>query len=383
MSSTPVNSAPPSGEELDHLAFIQRWYDVQYFISVFILLPICFPMGYFGNIISSVVLRRKARENSAFLYQLGLITLDLISMVTGSCYAFVKIVGTHQTGTESLSVRRFYPLMFYSAHMNTQIVNMQLTSNTLYLTTVSFDRLYALLRPQKYYTLDHKKRTILLLVACYTLGVLTSLHDVLRFRIKYLEEHGAYEIYTDYVFAHSTIPQSMALLRTALRFGATISMAICALWTSRLYTRLMRERRQKIAAMRLNANDTNVVMPVQEQTLTRLLIGQVLLVIIGYSMVYFFYGVVYFGDTNFWKKYYGLLGLYGDFTSVFAYCGNFLCYMMISRDFRKDVLVLLRCSNVVQPQNTAPHAVDENAARFAFGVDSVAANAVNSHWNRA
>ncbi len=322
------------------------------------------PIGFIGNILSIVALAKQLKSNQAYLYQINVIGNDLVALL----FFVVATTGGWGLGVwvnkapEAIQRSKFLVTFFFLAFPLFGCVTI---SGMINLVGVSVDRLYALHKPIKYKKLKNKKRwATFLWILAVGIALVTSIHNMFQMKTVFNETTSMYRLEYDYEFNSRHIVVAMEYLRLAVRLTCIVLVFVMAILLSKKYAEMKKKQ------VTLNSGESSTQAnseSINEKSLTKLLLGQAVLVLIGNLPVcvslFFVYGL----GIDLWSP----LGWVTDMIAQVAYtltCSiNFVVYIAMSKQFRKAVISIFtrKDLNAVGPSKTNAQTINTQRATLA------------------
>ncbi|MCP3668369.1 MAG: G-protein coupled receptor [Gammaproteobacteria bacterium] len=288
------------------------------------------PIGIIGNILSIAALSKQLKANQAYLHQVNVIGNDLVALL------FFVVASTGDWGFgvwEGEFLRsKFLLKLFFLAYPFFSVLS---TSGMVNLVGVSADRLYALHQPMKYRNLNKKRLAISLWISSVGIGLVTGFHNMFQMKAVFNETTGMYRLENDFEFNSMQIVAAMEYLRLAVRLSSIVLVFLLAVLTSKKYREVKKKQVTLNRGKRpAQANSESI----NEKSLTKLLLGQAVLVLIGYIPVCVFFFFIYGVGIDPFSPLGWLTSMIGQVSSTLTCSLNFIVYVAMSKQFRKAVV---------------------------------------------
>ncbi len=314
-------------------------------------LMVVYSFGLIGNVLSLLAFKKQSAASHSYYHQLSIIvsdTLNIILDMFGQCgYVYLNV----WDGTAPAFIQRTPLLLFFTLCYS--LADMAATASLIIMVGMCLDRLYALYKPMKYAAWPQKRMAVALFVLAYTVGSLTNLQEALNKQIVWEENRDSYTFIQDHTIRTHPIAVFMSQFQSILCIILMAGLLVCILLISRKYTSLMKDAIHPTTG-RENSR------PVNEKTLTRLLLAQSGLVVVGMTSTITFR--VYYKILAIpWCEPLGMILEQTD--AVLAgiqESANFLIYIGISRKFRQAVRAVVQRkeleSHTTVPEHNVPNA---------------------------
>ncbi len=289
--------------------------------------------GLIGNVLSLLAFKKQSKVSHSYYHQLSIIVSDILNIVMDVLgqvgYVYLKV----WDGAAPAFIQRTPLLLFFTLQYS--LSDMAATASLIIMVGMCFDRLYALYHPDKYDLWPHKGMAVGLFFLAYTIGSLTNLQEALNKTIVWNNGTDSYQFIQDHVIRTHPFSVFMSQFQQVLCLFFLACLLICIVLISRKYSLMMKNT---VGPTRGGENSR----PVNEKTLTLLLLAQSGLVLVGMT------------STIGYRIYYKVLAIpwcipigmvFEQTDAVLAgiqESANFLIYIGISRKFRQAVWAVIR-----------------------------------------
>ncbi len=319
----------------DHFSYRISWTVVGWVLYVGRrTYAVAVPVGIIGNILSIVALSKQLKANQGYLHQINVIGNDLVALL----FFVVGSTGDWGFGVwenlapEAIQRSKFLLNFFFLAF---PFFSVLITSGLVNLVAVSADRLYALHKPLKHKNLNKKWWASSLLSLSVGIGLVTGFHNMFQMKTAFNETTGMYRLEYNYEFNSKHIVVAMEYLRLAVRLSCIILVFLLAILISKKYT----EKKKKQGSLNRGESSTQANSEsINEKSLTRLLLGQAILVLIGNFPVCVNFFFVYGVGIDLWSPLGWVMDMVAQVSYTLTCSMNFVVYIVMSKQFRKAVI---------------------------------------------
>ncbi len=303
-------------------------------------------VGVLGNTLSLLAFLTQLKSNRAYFHQIFLVLADFCTLMS----FFVGLVGIEHLGVGKnrapnvIQKSKFLLQFFCAGFVWTNIFS---TAELIIFVGVSADRLYALSKPLKYRNVNKKRNATVIAILGILIGMGVGFPGFFYFKIEYDEVVNKYIAVRGFEWARGAISKILEALRIILRFGCVITIMILAGLISTAYARNKKRQKQLRTRNSVQSKET-----VSEESLTMLLIGQAMLVLIGQLPIQVFYAAIILFNVNRYSSLGRILGMIANVSGTMQISWNCFVYFCMSKQFRlalKSCLLCRQLSDQVLP----------------------------------
>ncbi len=318
------------------------WTDVLWYTYVTVEFMHIF--GFFGNVLSLLAFYKQAKNtNKAYYHQLSIMITDLVYQIAALISTFFGGVLQLRFNNGPRFAQGSWFFMFFCALLPRFVANGSTAIAILIiLIGTTCDRLYALHKPMKYKTLNHKRSALLLFGMAHAVGLFVGIPLYRSTEIVPHEKLG-------YVFVKNTSVPILTVIAgfiyLCVMIGGPCALSILVAIVSLKYHKRMKANAQ------LRRSSANVAMtggPVSEKTLTKLLLGQMALTAMGSISTSVYMAVMVVGTLG-CAPAARLTHICSTVAKAIQTSFNFFVYIGLSKQFRTTILNMFRKTQAVPP----------------------------------
>lgn len=210
------------------------WYwivcEVLFQATYYYCVVFCLIFASISQIVSLRVYYCELKKDGAYSYQIMLTVLNIFELIFGTAlYSFVGfygMIGAERNNYFSFILRSNYIVMWFYAHLCSQLFNSLITASLLLNIFITWDRIYALLKPTNYYKSKHTLRERFTFAVALLMGFSTSVFDCFRKTVQKSNTSTMYTLVYNEEYTSSKLINFLNQLRNALRMLAFLTLII-------------------------------------------------------------------------------------------------------------------------------------------------------------
>lgn len=321
-----------------------------------IVTPMYFCFGTVTRCVCLAAFYRQYKKENAYAYQIFASISELLEIViiSGCTTSINNFAGFRLSGAAWF--QRNYALMWLTARLCGFADNTFVTSSLLIYVSMAADRAFAMIKPFRYRSIDHKRRQICAITACFVLGFSTSLFEIFRYRLR--ENKDLFELYVDEAYVVTPVAVAFVQFRNVIRFFANVALVflnvvIVVYYRLRFNKPTVGEDNPQRAAKRKAAQKTLFILTVLQSTY--------MTVVITMYNVYYILTYIVPGFANCFAKVMAPINaLVLEITGI----AEFFCLLVFSKQFREMISGTLRCRPI---SNVSSQPIQSQGAAIAHG----------------
>lgn len=257
-------------------------------LAYYILMLLNFLVSLSLHIVVLIAFYRESKSGSAYSYQIYIVLLTALELVTFALYAISFHWCSASTGWFASRCSTNFFVMWYGHHLSFMIGNGLITTRLLLSVSIAVDRALALGMPHSYRTFRKDLHRGCALAICFLVGMSTSIFDGFRLELYYDFVNARYAKKVNLSFVNSSAGITLAWSRNAVRLIGLVLLIVCNLIVIKLYHRRVQQMVSK------SSNDKRELdRRAEEKTLVALTVSQSTLCAIDTVCVCLYYSAQY------------------------------------------------------------------------------------------
>ncbi len=321
------------------------WQSIGWY--VYTVVQVIYVFGMLGNIVSLLAFKKQLKQTGCgYYHQLSIIISDMVNIicnVVAECgYVYLSVYDPPAAGFIQ-NAPLF--LLFVWAY---NFADMAATGSLIIMNGACLDRLYALYKPMKYPHLPQKRMAVALFGFAYSIGILTNLQDCIAKKIVWRDSKDSYVVFYDTEILSMPFVIFLSTFLIIMRGVLLVSLFLLVILVSRKYSSIMKTTIHPTSAQGASR-------PVSEKTLTKLLMVQSSLTLVG-LMSSIVYDVTIMVLRIPWCKPLALIMDQVEASLIaIQQSANYLMYIGISKEFQKAVMAVIQRKELETPATLALH----------------------------
>lgn len=158
-------------------------------VGNYVVAPITLFFGFIGHFLCLLIYCRQLKKgNTAYVYQIFIAGSQILDIFQKISFLLMYQTWSGLMISHADWFTSCYPCMWYTSHVLLALSNTIITIYLMFTVCMAADRVLALMKPEIYRNLDHKKHQIIAFLLCLIISGFTGASEIMT---KYLEEDGS------------------------------------------------------------------------------------------------------------------------------------------------------------------------------------------------